>query len=103
MSEAVVKRRKTTLDMTQGSIFKNLIVFAIPLALTSLLQLLFNAADIIVVGQFADPSVSTNAVASIGASHPVVNLLVNFFMGLSIGATVLIAKYFGAKRDKDLL
>ena len=102
MSEAVVKRRKTTLDMTQGSIFKNLIVFAIPLALTSLLQLLFNAADIIVVGQFADPSVSTNAVASIGASHPVVNLLVNFFMGLSIGATVLIAKYFGAKRDKDL-
>ena len=102
MSTATLKRNHTTLDMTKGSILKNLIVFAIPLALTSLLQLLFNAADIIVVGQFADPSISTNAVASIGASTPIVNLLVNFFMGLSVGATVLIAKYFGANRKKDL-
>lgn len=102
MGTAIAKRKSTTLDMSKGSILKNLIVFAIPLALTSLLQLLFNAADIIVVGQFADPSISTNAVASIGASTPIVNLLVNFFMGLSIGATVLIAKYFGANRNKDL-
>ena len=102
MSTATAKRGHSTLDMTKGSILKNLVVFAIPLALTSLLQLLFNAADIIVVGQFSDPDIATNAVASIGASTPVVNLLVNFFMGLSVGATVLIAKYFGAGRDKDL-
>lgn len=102
MSTQTLKRKQTTLDMTKGSILKNLIVFAIPLALTSLLQLLFNAADIIVIGQFSDPSIATNAVASIGASTPVVNLLVNFFLGLSVGATVLIAKYFGANREKDL-
>ena len=102
MSTQTLKRKQTTLDMTKGSILKNLIVFAIPLALTSLLQLLFNAADIIVIGQFSDPSIATNAVASIGASNPVVNLLVNFFLGLSVGATVLIAKYFGANREKDL-
>lgn len=102
MSTTIAKRGRATLDMTKGSLLKNLIVFAVPLALTSLLQLLFNATDIIVVGQFVDSSIATNAVASIGASTPIVNLLVNFFMGLSVGATVLIAKYFGAKREQDL-
>ena len=95
-------KKTNTIDMTKGSIVKNLLSFAIPLILTSLLQLAFNAADIIVIGQFTDPAISSNAVASIGASAPLINLLVNLFLGLSTGATVLIAKYFGAKIEKDL-
>ena len=83
-------KKTNTIDMTKGSIVKNLLSFAIPLILTSLLQLAFNAADIIVIGQFTDPAIS------------LINLLVNLFLGLSTGATVLIAKYFGAKMEKDL-
>ncbi len=102
MKNSTAIKKSNTLDMTQGSIAKNLLKFSIPLILTSLLQLAFNAADIIVVGQFADPSISSNAVASIGATAPLINLLVNLFLGLSTGATVVIAKYYGAKLDNDL-
>jgi len=63
-----------------------------------MLQLLFNAADIIVVGRFA----GDNALAAVGSNTALINLLTNFFMGLSIGANVLVARYFGAKNDKDL-
>lgn len=100
--EKVLKKKNNTLDMTQGSLLKNLIIFAIPLALTGLLQRLFNTADIIVVGQFTDPSISSNAVAAIGATTPLIDLLLNLFLGLSVGATVLIARYFGAGMNKDL-
>ena len=101
MSSTSIKK-SSTIDMTKGSIVINLLRFAIPLILTSLLQLAFNAADIIVVGQFTDPSISNNAVASIGASNPLLFLLVNLFLGLSTGATVIVSKYYGAKKDKDL-
>ena len=98
----VATKKSNLLDMTKGSIPLNLLRFSIPLILTSLLQLAFNAADIIVVGQFTDPSVSSNAVASIGSSNPIIFLLVNLFLGLSTGSTVVIARYYGAKKDKDL-
>ena len=62
---------------------------------SSMLQLLFNAADIIVVGRFA----GDNALAAVGSNTALINLLTNFFMGLSIGANVLVARYFGAKND----
>ena len=80
-------------DLTQGSILDKVLLFAIPLALTSMLQQLFNATDVAVVGSFA----SKEAMAAVGGNAPVVSLLVNFFVGLSVGANVVIARYIGAK------
>lgn len=86
------------MDMCTGSILKKMLIFSLPLMASSMLQLLFNAADIIVVGRFA----GDNALAAVGSNTALINLLTNFFMGLSIGANVLVARYFGAKNDKDL-
>ena len=100
MSISKAKKRTSTIDMSKGSILKNLLLFAIPLACTSILQLLFNAADMVVVGQFSkDSQLAVGAIGSVGS---LINLFVNFFMGLSIGATILIARYFGANREKDM-
>lgn len=74
-------------DRTRGPILIPLIAFSVPIMLTNLLQLLFNAADIIVVGQFANE----NAVAAVGATSSIINLLVNLFSRISIGVTVVIA------------
>ena len=84
--------------MTEGVIWKQLLFFAIPLLLGNLFQLLYNTVDSVVVGNF----VGKTALAAVGASNPIINLLVSFFMGISIGAGVLIARYFGA-RDKENL
>ena len=86
------------MDMCTGSILKKMLIFSLPLMASSMLQLLFNAADIIVVARFA----GDNALAAVGSNTALINLLTNFFMGLSIGANVLVARYFGAKNDKDL-
>ncbi|MEE3362670.1 MAG: MATE family efflux transporter [Anaerovoracaceae bacterium] len=84
--------------MTRGPVGKELLLFCIPVALTSMLQLLFNAADIIVVGQF----VGAEAVAAIGATTFLINLLVTFFIGMSIGVTVVISTDLGAGRLEDV-
>lgn len=89
-----IKNRDT--DLTRGSILDKVLLFAIPLALTSMLQQLFNAADVAVVGKFA----SANAMAAVGSNAPVVSLLVNSFVGLSIGANVVIARNIGAKHPE---
>lgn len=89
-------RKKTEQDLTSGSIFDKVLAFAIPLALTSMLQQLFNATDVAIVGRFA----SKQAMAAVGGNAPVVSLLVNFFVGLSVGANVVIAKNIGAKAEK---
>ncbi len=86
------------MNMCEGPILKKLLLFAIPLMASSLLQLLFNAADIIVVGQFA----GKNSLAAVGSTSSLINLLVNLFMGLSVGANVLVAQFFGAKKEKEL-
>ena len=65
---------------------------------SSMLQLLFNAADIIVVGKFA----GDNSLAAVGSNTALINLLVNLFVGLSIGANVAAAKYYGSKNEADL-
>ena len=75
-----------------------LLMFAGPLMLSSMLQLLFNAADVIVVGKFA----GDNSLAAVGSVGSLVNLLVNFFVGLSIGTNVLVSRYFGAKHERHL-
>ena len=86
------------LDMCNGPLFSKIILFAVPLMLSGVLQLLFNAADIIVVGRYAGSS----SLAAVGATSSLINLLVNVFIGLSVGANVLVAQYFGAHRMKDL-
>lgn len=86
------------MDLCSGSVLKKMLLFTVPLMLSSILQLLFNAADIVVVGKFA----GDNALAAVGSNTALINLLMNFFMGFSIGANVLVARYFGAKQKKDL-
>ena len=84
--------------MTNGPLLGKIVRFAIPLALSGILQLLFNAADIVVVGQFVGPT----ALAAVGSTSAVINLIVNLFMGFSVGANVLAAQYYGAGKNKDL-
>ncbi len=93
------KIKSYEMDMCTGSILKKMLLFSLPLMASSVLQLLFNAADIIVVGRFS----GDNALAAVGSNTALINLLTNFFMGLSIGANVLVARYYGAKQDKDLV
>ena len=79
--------------MTEGRMLPKLLRFIVPLTASSLLQLAFNAADLIVVGRFGRP----NALAAVGSNVALVNLVVNTFMGLAVGGGVLCARFFGAK------
>lgn len=90
--------KKYSMDMCEGPILKKMLLFALPLMASSLLQLLFNAADIIVVGRFA----GDHSLAAVGSTSSLINLLVNLFMGCSVGTNVLTARYFGAKKKEDL-
>lgn len=82
-------------DLTSGPLLKKIVLFSIPLALSSVLQLLFNAADVVVVGRFAGSA----ALAAVGSNGSLINLLTNLFIGLSIGANVVAARCFGARDD----
>jgi len=93
-----VKGKSYTMDLCEGSILKKLLLFALPLMASSVLQLFFNAADVIVVGQYA----GDNSLAAVGSNGSIINLLTNVFMGLSIGANVLVARYFAAKQDEKV-
>lgn len=84
--------------MTEGVIWKELLLFSIPLLLGNLFQQMYNAVDSIVVGNY----IGSDALAAVGSSAPVINLLVSFFMGLSVGAGVIISRYFGARNIKEL-
>lgn len=86
------------MDMCNGSIFKKLLIFALPLMLSGILQLLFNAADIVVVGKFT----GSHALAAVGSTGALINLFVNVFIGFSIGTNVLVAQYFGARDEKNV-
>ena len=89
---------KNQLDMTKGPIFKELIIFSVPLILSGVLQLLFNAADVIVVGRFA----GDKSLAAVGSTSSFINLMLNLFIGLSIGSSVVSANYFGAGKIREL-
>lgn len=90
--------REKTIDLTNGSIVKAILLFSIPLLVGNLFQQLYNAVDSYVVGNY----VGTNALAAVGASTPVINMLIGFFMGISTGAGVVIAQYFGAEEVKKM-
>lgn len=83
--------------MCHGPLFSKLIMFAIPLILSGVLQLLFNAADIVVVGRFT----GSHALAAVGSTSSLINLLVNLFIGVSVGANVLLGKFCGAQDYKN--
>ncbi len=93
---AVAAVRKPGKDLTQGAILPQLIAYCLPLMLTGMLQLFYNATDMIVVGQFASPT----AVGAVGACGSLIGLLVNMFIGLSVGVSVSVAQYIGAKQEK---
>ena len=85
-------------DLTSGPMLKKIILFSLPLAASSILQLLFNAADVVVVGRFA----GSTALAAVGSNGALINLLVNLFVGLSLGANVVAARCFGARDEKGV-
>ena len=90
--------KKYEMDMTTGVIMPKVITFALPLIVASVLQLLFNAADIVVVGRFVSPQ----AMAAVGSTGSLVNLIIQLFVGFSIGVNVCVGKYYAAKRQEDM-
>ncbi len=86
------------IDMVNGPLAGKLLLFALPLMLSSILQLLFNAADVIVVGRFA----GKEALAAVGSTSSLINLLVNLFIGFSVGTNVVVARDLGAGRQEDV-
>lgn len=86
-------KRSYEIDMCHGPLLGKILRFSVPLMFSGILQLLFNAADIVVVGQFT----GSDALAAVGSTGPLNNLIVNIFLGLSIGSSVLVARYYGAQ------
>lgn len=84
--------------MCNGPLLGKLLLFTVPLMLSGMLQLLFNAADIVVVGKFS----GSHALAAVGSTGALINLFVNVFIGFSIGTNVLVAQYFGAKDERNV-
>lgn len=93
------ERKKQKLDMLNGSIWNKLPVFALPIAATGILEQLFNASDIAIVGNFAQTD-KTAAVAAVGANSPIIGLILNLFIGIALGANVVIANAIG-RDDKQ--
>lgn len=90
--------KKKSVDMTQGSIWRHLIMFAVPMLIGQIFQQLYSTVDSVVVGQF----VGKQALAAVGATGPIINALIGFFSGLSMGAGVVISQCFGAKDKKGV-
>ena len=85
-------KRRYEMDMTTGALLPEILLFSGPLILTGVLQLLYNAADVVVVGRFA----GATSLAAVGSTGSLINLIINIFMGLSVGASVMVARYYGA-------
>ena len=88
-------KKSYEIDMVNGPILGKILVYSIPLMLSGILQLLFNAADVIVVGRYA----GSQSLAAVGSTSALINLLVNVFIGLSVGVNVMVARYYGARRE----
>ena len=86
------------IDMLHGPLFMKILIFALPLAASSVLQQLFNSVDVAVVGRFA----SSEALAAVGSNSSVINLLINLFMGISMGANVILSNHIGQHDEKSI-
>lgn len=89
---------KEKVDMLNGPLFMKILIFALPLAASSLLQQLFNSVDVAVVGRFA----SSKALAAVGSNAPVISLLINLFIGISMGANVVISNHLGQRDEQSI-
>ncbi len=98
MKHRTVTKNKYEMDMCSGALLPKILLYSLPLMLSGILQLLFNAADVVVVGRFA----GNDALAAVGSTSALINLLVNVFIGLSVGANVMVARFFGAGQKKEL-
>lgn len=85
-------------DMTVGEPWKQIIRFTVPMLIGNIAQQLYNTVDSIVVGQY----VGDNALAAVGSAMPILNLLLVLFIGISMGASIMVAQYFGAKQKEEL-
>ena len=94
----IAKKSKAQRDMCRGPLKKQIITFAVPLVFTGLLQIFFHAADLMVVGRFA----SYRALAAVGSTGSLTMLIINVFLGISIGTNVLVARYLGEKNRKEV-
>lgn len=92
------KSENYEVDMCNGPLVGKMLRFYFPLMLSNILQLIFNAADVVVVGRWA----GSDALAAVGSTSALINLLTNLFIGLSIGANVMVARYYGAKQEDEL-
>lgn len=90
--------KQDTQDLTQGSLWKKILVFSVPLMFSNILQVLFNMADFAVVGQFA----GANALGSVGSTVTLVAMYTAFLIGMGSGVNVLVARYFGSRREDEL-
>lgn len=93
-----IKRSKYEIDMCNGTIMDKLISFALPLMLSGVLQLMFNAVDIIVVGRFT----GSQALAAVGSTSALINIFTNLFIGISLGSNVLAARFYAAGKSKEM-
>jgi len=93
------KIKNYEIDMCSGNLFKKIVKFCFPLMLMGILQLLYNTADLIIVSNFSD---DPSALGAVGSTSSLINLIVNLFMGLSVGTNVVCARYFGSKNDKSM-
>ena len=92
------KTNKNTMDMTHGTLWNKILIFALPLAASSILQQLFNSIDTAVVGRFA----SSQALAAVGSNSSLIALMINLFIGISLGSNVVIAHYIGQRSEKNI-
>ena len=96
--DSAVKRNRYEIDMCNGTVLDKLISFSIPLMLSGILQLLFNAVDIIVVGRFT----GSQALAAVGSTTALINVFTNLFIGVSLGANVLAARFYASGQEKKM-
>ena len=90
--------KKQNSDMCSGPLFKKIVPYTLPIIFTGVLQLLFNAADLIIVGQFR----GSTSIAAVGATNAIINLIINLFIGLSVGVSVSVAQGIGSGKDDDV-
>lgn len=94
----MITNKKNSMDMLHGSLWNKILIFALPLAASSILQQLFNSVDTAVVGRFA----SSQALAAVGSNSSLISLMINLFVGISLGSNVVIAHYIGQKKEESI-
>ena len=94
----MLKRLFAPVDLTEGTPWKSILMFTIPMLLGNIAQQLYSTVDSIVVGNY----IGDNALAAVGSALPIVNMLLVLFMGISTGASIMVAQYFGAKNRDSL-